>query len=1168
VIVSLVVLFVTGGPIAPGAERKAAPQSGIVVESVAKGSAGERAGLQPGDVLLSWVRLPSPPANPTEARGEMQTPFDWMDVETEQGPRGEVQLIGIRDGREFSVMMAPVRWGTAVRPQVSDGLLAQYQEANRAIEAKESEKAIALWREAAGAVQREGKPGLACWFFMKLGDALSEVRRWDAAHSAYGDALKAAQQGLQGSASARVWQAEGEAYKKGNEPGKAAEAYREALGISTRLSPESLASAASLNRLGNAALDRGDVAAAEEFHRRALAIRERLAPGSLDVAASLNNLGNAVQDRGDLAGAQELHKRSLAILEVLAPGSLSVATSLNNLGNAARDRGDLATAEEFHKRALAIRERLAPGSLAVAASLNNLGSVARDRGDLALAEEFFKRSLVIKEVLAPGSLDVASALNNLGAVALDRGDLAAAEEFFKRDLAITEVLAPRSLDVAMGLNNLGNVARARGDLAAAAESHQRSLAIREVLAPGSLDVAVSLNNLGNVAQDRGELATAEELFRRSVAIKEVLAPGSLDVATGLNNLGSIARARGDLAAAAEFYRRSLAIGESLAPGSLQVAWSLSGLGDAAGDRGDLVRAEDLHQEALAILQALSPGSVDEAECWNSLGIIARRRGDRVQALESFRRAIEALEAQKGKLGGTEDARSGFAAKYGHFYRDYMEILLESQRQDEALHVLERSRARSLLSMLAERDLVFASEIPADLARERKLIDGDYDRTQAKLGELSPEKDAQAIEGLLVRLRELRQKQGEIAERVKKASPRLASLQYPEPLDLAGIGKALDPGTVLLSYSVGEDKTYLFVVQPTPKLLPRAPSLSVFTLPLGENDLRGKVESFRNLIDQRSGSDQALIPQGKQLYEGLVKPAEALIEGSERVVILPDGPLHTLPFAALVREPRKGRPSYFVEWKPLHSVVSATVYAEIQKSRRDRQTQAPVSVMAAFGDPVYPALSKEKADSIPNAELRSAVRGGFSLNPLPGTRKEVEGITGLYGTAAVAYLGVEATEERARSLDKDVRYVHFASHGLLNERFPLDSALALTIPEKVGDGQENGLLQAWEIFQQVRIDADLVTLSACETGLGKEMGGEGLVGLTRAFQYAGARSVLASLWSVSDVSTADLMRRFYTYLKAGKTKDEALRSAQVDLIHGATASHPFHWAAFQLVGDWR
>ena len=168
---------------------------------------------------------------------------------------------------------------------------------------------------------------------------------------------------------------------------------------------------------------------------------------------------------------------------------------------------------------------------------------------------------------------------------------------------------------------------------------------------------------------------------------------------------------------------------------------------------------------------------------------------------------------------------------------------------------------------------------------------------------------------------------------------------------------------------------------------------------------------------------------------------------------------------------------------------------------------------------------------------------------------------------MAYLG-RRPPRRGRTLGKDVPLIHFACHAVINERFPLDSALAFTIPENPKEGQDNGLLQAWEIFERVRIDADLVTLSACESGLGKEMGGEGLIGLTRAFQYAGARSVLASLWKVEDESTAELMKRFYGYLKAGKTKDEALRLAQLDLIQSPNYSAPQDWAAFQLNGDWK
>jgi len=225
-------------------------------------------------------------------------------------------------------------------------------------------------------------------------------------------------------------------------------------------------------------------------------------------------------------------------------------------------------------------------------------------------------------------------------------------------------------------------------------------------------------------------------------------------------------------------------------------------------------------------------------------------------------------------------------------------------------------------------------------------------------------------------------------------------------------------------------------------------------------------------------------------------------------------------------------------------------------------------LAAFGDPQYPSVSPDNADRVSDPAVRSVVRGGATLQPLPFARTEVEGIARLYRGSSQTFLGSEATEGRAKSIGRDVRVIHFATHGLVDERFPLESALALTIRESPKEGEDNGLLQAWEIFESVRLDADLVTLSACETGLGKEMGGEGLVGLTRAFQYAGARTVVPSLWSVGDESTAQLMKTFYERLRAGVSKDEALREAQLTLLGDPRTANPFHWAAFEVIGDWK
>jgi CHAT domain-containing protein len=305
--------------------------------------------------------------------------------------------------------------------------------------------------------------------------------------------------------------------------------------------------------------------------------------------------------------------------------------------------------------------------------------------------------------------------------------------------------------------------------------------------------------------------------------------------------------------------------------------------------------------------------------------------------------------------------------------------------------------------------------------------------------------------------------------------------------------------------------------------------------------------------------------------------------------------------------------YLIEWKPLHVALSATVFAELKQERRKDGEEAPAAAMkiAAFGDPIYPAsltagtfdapaaLSTTEDVDSPGSlmahaafpadpTVRSAAeRGIFDWPPLPYTRREVEGIANVFPEGTVqTFLGAEAIEERIKSLDRDTRILHIAAHGHTDKHLPSSSFIALTIPEDVfrddtETERDNGLLQVWEIFERVRIDADLVVLSACESGLGQNLGTEGLIGLTRAFQYAGARSVVASLWSVADQSTSELMIRFYRHLRDGLSKDEALRAAQIELIRGPIevtdadgrkvridASAPYYWAAFQVFGDWQ
>ncbi len=1082
------------------------PEEGAIVEEIMKGRAADRAGIRPGDLLFSWSRGEG-------NGGPVRSPFDLGQLEVEQA-LGVVTLHGTRESESREWILPLGQWGLRARPTLSGALVALYQQGRERIAAGDFKAGAAHWRSAVEDIERKD-PLRAAWLQARLARELASAGRWPESDAALAEAVQRLERShpIAATQLLREWD-----WNKNfwvSSVGDYTEArIRQALELEPA---ESLAAAWDLSFLGYSAAFRGDFAAADNLYRKAYTIRERLAPRSIDLASSLLDLADVAAQRGHLDTAEKDSLKALEIQEQLAPESLELSATLLSLGVLAYIQGDLSTAEERYQKGLALIERLSPDGPEAASTLSLLGIVAKDHGALAIAEERFRRALAIFDELAPESPEVARVLNYLGLLAEKRGDFTAAEEYHRRALGIWEKLESGSRDTYQSvfiLYNLAVVEQRKENLAKADEYLQRALEILERSSTESWDVAGIYSDRGTIAIKRGNLALAEELHGRALAILEKQSPGSLLVSDILKGLGTIALKRGNLTKAEELFRRALALREKIAPGSTAVGLSL-----------------------------------------NDLGQVYRREGRNEIAAEHFCRATDVFDQQRKRLGGTTEGRSAFGEATAEHYHECLAALLDIGRPAEAFRALERGRARSFLDLLAERDLRWTADMPLELARNRKQTDTEYDRTQAGLDRLSPMRDQAEIDRLVVRLRELRARQEEIAAKVRQTSPRAAALQDPKPLDLASTRAALDPGTLLLAWSIGREQSFLFVVQSAGT----DPGLEVFPLALGDQALRERVESFLNLL-KRSGSDQAgVVGPARELYDVLLRPAQTRVSAAKRLLVSPDGPLHILPFAALVHDGH-----YLAEKKPVHTVISATVYAELKKVRRE-WVSTPVELVA-FGDPSYPPLPPGQFSAV-HPEVRAAVGRGLALTPLPSTREEVRDIAALYPEART-FLGMEATEERAKSIGKDARYIHFACHGLLDERFPLNSALALTIPEIPGEGQDNGLLQAWEIFENVRLDADLVTLSACDSALGQEMGGEGLLGLTRAFQYAGARSVVASLWSVSDVSTADLMKRFYGYLREGRSKDEALRAAQADLIQSEAFSHPYYWAAFQLTGDWR
>jgi CHAT domain-containing protein len=889
---------------------------------------------------------------------------------------------------------------------------------------------------------------------------------------------------------------------------------------------------------------------AQALVAEALRVARGEAKRPLAIAAALHNAGAGWYGIGQLSVAETLWQQALAIREQLAPNSLEVASTLHNLGTVAHDRGDLAAAEQLYQQALAIFEHLAPNSLQVASTLHNLGSVAYSRGDLARAEQLFQQALAIFENLAPNSLEVASALNSLGAVASDRGILDTAERYFQQALAIEERLAPNSLEVARTLNSLGVVARARGDLGTAEQYFRQALAIYKTLAPNSLEVADILHNLGCVAFERGVLADAEWYFQQALAIREKLAPNSLGVATTLEGLGVVARARGDLDTAERYFQQVLAIGKRLAPNSLQVARTLYNLGIVASDRGDLATAEQYFQQALAIYEKLAPNSLDVATTLQNLTILARQQKNYPQAQHHLQRALKIYETQRTTIQDPE-TKTAFAERYFNAYTLQAQLALDQQQPQQAALALERSRARTLAELMFTRALPVPPNAPQalkDLIAQQEQLQRDFLLLARQQRQTDPD-DTNALQRLQAMSRELADRQRQLDRQLREQFPAYADLLNPQPPAIPQLQAALDANTVLL-YHAFADKELLIVAVSRQTVRGYRVKVDVRAL---ERDLT----EFQRLVAkpplERTADERASVAQlGRRLYATLIKPAEPSLKNAKTVLLCPEGALNHLPWGALVVSvDRQGRPTYWIERVAMGLTLSAGVYLQARAVR-----PAPRGVAIA-------AVSQYRQRQVAQAPKTAQLvrRSGRALGNLPAVKQEVAQLR-----RELSKLGVviaqesNATPARARQMAQNARVVHFACHARADNVDPLGSGLLLAPA-----GSDEGLLTAAEVVSRWRLQADVVMLSACETAVGRVYQYEGMFGLARAFLFAGARSVGASLWQVSDASTARLMGAFYRDYARGVGKAEALRQAQVELLRRKEYSDPYFWSGFILIG---
>lgn len=928
----------------------------------------------------------------------------------------------------------------------------------------------------------------------------------------------------------------------------------------------------------------------------AIEVEAKVSPDSVNLSNALNGLASAAYERGDIGKAKEYFEQSLHLRQKITPDSALVAMSLNALGNVARKQGELEKAEQYYQDALTIRQKIVPGSLDVASSLNNIGGLRFEEGDLASAAQYFRQGLELRQKLVPDSLTVAESLHRLADVMSQQEDVAGAEEYYRQALAIRQKLAPDSLDVAASLNAMGSMERRQNRLDNAAQYYQQALAIRQKLMPDSLQVAQSLNDLGGLASGQGDLAKAESYHQQALAIRQKLSPGSLSVAASLNSLGNLAAKHGDLAKSEEYHQQALQISEKVSPNSLSVAGNLSVLGNSAAQQGDFVRASQYFEQGLLLRQKLVPNSLSAAQSLYSLSLATAQIGDTEKAEQLAQQAWELVRNHALVISGDE-ARQAFDRFAAHYADNLIQLQLALGKPDAAFATMEQSRAQALQELLMDKHILtnitdnahwseYESAVASRDEKERLLSQASAQVVRAKQelaalrkANFAPDaiNRAQDDVSTAVKIKEeaesaytqARVKVDGLWSDIRKNAPRA----FTPPLPFEQAQAEVPKGALFAAFYTGPHETILFLLRAGCDC--KNP-LSAYSLPARRRDLRILVNKLRAQIAKPHNVEDA-IAASRDLYNALF-PADArpLLHSATRLIVSPDGPLWEVPFAALVTN-SEAAPSYLGSEKAITYAQSLTLLAQ---SRHDAPKFASEHRAAALvvGNPLFArtagltsaGLQNKVLENKTTGESPSQGRGYLCFGerepplPLPGTEVEARKIAALYNS--VPLLGKDATKEALREHIEAADVIHLATHGCTDPTRAMSSGLLLAAPGNGAGSDADNVLQAWEIHSRFKLKAELVVLSACDTGRGEAIAGEGLIGLTRALQYAGARSIVASLWTADDQSTLTLMVAFHRNLRKGLAKDEALRRAMASVREDPHSSHPYYWAAFYLTGD--
>ncbi|MEG3957926.1 CHAT domain-containing tetratricopeptide repeat protein [Microcoleus sp. herbarium2] len=890
-------------------------------------------------------------------------------------------------------------------------------------------------------------------------------------------------------------------------------------------------------------------------------------------AFTLTNIGQVYSDLEEKQKALEYYSQSLPLSRAVGDRKQE-ASILNSIGSAYSYLGEKQKAREYFSQSLLLH-REAGNRYGEATTLNNIGLVYLELGENQKAKEYYSQSLPLFRSIGDRGGE-STTLSNIGLAYSKLGESQKALEYYSQSLTLAQARGDRRGE-AIALNNIGRVYSELGDNQKAKEYYRQSLPLRRAVGDRGGE-STTLSNIGLVYSKLGENQKALEYYSQSLTLTQALGDRRGE-GIALNNIGRAYSELGKNQKAKEYYNQSLPLRRAVGDRRGE-AITLNNIGSVYSQLGENQKALEYYSQSLGLSRAVDY-RVGEALTLYSIAAAKRDRGNLTEALTDIEASLKIIESLRAKIASPE-LRASYFATVQDYYQFYIDLLMQLHKTNpksgydtKAFEASERSRARSLLELLQEANADIREGVAPELLQRERSLQQQLDALEKQRIEFlnrpnpTPPQQAEFEKQWQTLLAQYQ----DIQTQIRTTSPRYAALTQPQPLTLAQIQQQiLDENTILLQYSLGKERSYLWALTKT--------SITSYELPKAA-EIETTAKNFRDAVTAPSSrnSPNQVTQANDAISQMILQPVAAQL-GQKRLLIVSDGVLNYLPFAALSlpgKSGENGNPPLIVD----HEIVllpSGSTLGILRQNYAD--LPAPTRTLAIFADPVFSG-NDERVKNYSSATTQQAVeaanpglsrsRGDNSVqfDRLKFTRKEAQIIQGLVPANSITQ-SFDFAASRAAAISSNLseyKIIHFATHGLANSDHPELSGIILSLIDEKGNAL-NGFLRLTDIFN-LKLAADLVVLSACQTGLGQNIQGEGMVGLTRGFMYAGAKRVVVSLWSVDDEGTAALMSSFYQkMLQKGLTPAAALRAAQLEMWKQEKWKSPYYWAAFTLQGEWR